>query len=155
MARPKNKKVDVFKYIDMSGGADACWPWTASLSGSGRPYIEFEGRKYLAYRLTYELVNGAAIADNVMARHTCDNEICCNPNHIIPGTHQENMNDMKQRERHGLPHTAVRAIKKLLADGFEHKVIAERFGISRTMVTSINLGRSYSHVELTQEEHDE
>ena len=105
----------------------------------------------LAYRLTYKLVHGEEIPLDVMARHTCDNEKCCNPFHIVPGTHQQNMDDMKERERHGLPHNTVRAIKRLLAEGRVHREIAELYGISREQVTAINNGRAYSHVEVKEE----
>lgn len=151
----RNKEVDVFQNIDMSGGPDACWPYTKGLSKSGRPYFDVHGKKVLAYRLTYKLVHGAAIPDDVMARHTCDNQVCCNPNHIVPGTHQQNMDDMKERERHGLPHNAVRAIKRLLADGRKHADIADLYGISREQVTAINNGRAYAHVSIEAEAESE
>lgn len=149
--RRVNKPHDVFQHIDMTGGKAACWPWTSPLGGKGRPYFNLDGKKVLAYRLTYELTFGTALGDN-MGRHKCDNEICCNPYHLEPGTHQDNMNDMKGRERHGLPHTAVRAIKRLLEDKVPQTVIAKRYGISREQVSAINNGRAYDHVKLEEEE---
>lgn len=152
----KNKPTDVFKCIDMSGGPDACWPWIKGLSSSGRPYFDLNGKKVLSYRLTYELFNGFPIPEGQDGRHTCDNEICCNPKHLIPGTRQDNMDDMKERERHGLPHNTVRAIKNLLVKNEAtgkptHEAIADIFGVSRETITAIKAGRVYAHVKLKTE----
>lgn len=131
----------------MSGGPDACWPFTGKVNNRGRPYFACNGKKHLVYRFVYELVNGQGTLDGVIARHTCDNEICCNPKHIIPGTHVDNMNDMKERERHGLPHHTVKAIRNLGALGVTHKSIGDRFGIARSTVSEIISGVHYSHVK--------
>ncbi|MCA2510524.1 MAG: helix-turn-helix domain-containing protein [Microcystis sp. M60BS1] len=147
----KNKPTDVFKLIDMSGGKDACWPFTGRPNSEGRPYIQIDGKKVLAYRLVYELVKGVSLG-NQLIRHTCDNGLCCNPFHHIPGNHDENMEDMKQRERHGLPHHAVRAIRQLGNSGLTHKIIAERYGVSETTVRDIINKRNYSHVQDNNED---
>jgi hypothetical protein len=145
--RIANKPTDVFKYINMSGGANACWPFTGKVNNKGRPYFAVAGKKHLVYRLVYELVKGDDALKDRLARHTCDNEICCNPAHIVPGDHQQNMNDMKERERHGLPHHTIRAIRKLGALGISHSVIAGRFGIGRSTVTEIISRTNYAHVK--------
>lgn len=141
--RHKNRPHDVFKHIDMTatevskGMTTPCWPWKAGLSSSGRPYFEVNGKKILAYRLSYELTTGDVLGDRI-AMHQCDNEICCRPDHIKPGDHQENMDEMKQRERHGLPKHAVNAIRKLATEkGRSHQEIADLYGIGRSTVTEI------------------
>jgi len=151
-----NKPTDVFRSIDMTGGPDACWPFKGKANAKGRPYFKIRGEKVLAYRLSYELVNGKGSLTDKIARHTCDNEICCNPRHIVKGDHQENMNDMKARERHGLPHHTVRAIRKLAAqpNGPTHAEIGELYGIARTTVTEIVNRTNYAHVEDEEDEGD-
>lgn len=141
-----NQKVDVFKRIDMSGGKDACWPWTAKLAGNKRPYFTVDGKKILAYRLVKELVTGIALPSNAIERHTCDNPRCCNPRHLIEGTHQDNMDDMKGRERHGLPHHVVKAIRRLLEAGRVQQEIADLYGVSREAISAIATNRVYTHV---------
>lgn len=144
----RNQLHSVFTKLDMSGGPNACWPFTGALNNKGRPYYTVNQQKYLAYRLTYELLHGMGSLDGFIARHTCDNETCCNPRHIVKGDHQDNMNDMKERERHGLPHHTVRAIRKLAAreNGPTHAEIAELYGIGRSTVTEIVNRVQYSHV---------
>jgi len=141
-----NRLTDVFKHIDMSGGREACWPWKLTLSTEGRPYFTVKGKKYLAYRLAYELVFGVELGDK-MFRHNCDNPACCNPYHGTPGDQTDNMRDMKERERHGLPHTVVRNIRKLIKEGRKYETIAELYGCSLTVVKEIANNTNYSHVK--------
>lgn len=136
MAR-KNKPTDVFKHIDMSGGHNACWPWKRQLH-KGRPYFDVNGKKRLAYRITYELFHGVELTTEDMLLHQCDNSACCNPRHLNIGEHQQNMDEMVQRERHGMPHHAVRGIRKLLMNGHTHQSIADLYGCSRETVTAIH-----------------
>lgn len=159
MARKKNSPFDVFKYIDMQGGdEDKCWLWTGSLGGTDkRPYFAIDGVRRLAYRIVYELFKGVTLTRAEHILHQCDTPACCNPRHMKAGSkessHQENMDEMKERERHGLPHDTVRAIKRLLQEGVISQVdIAEHFGISRQSVTAINTGETYSHVTLNEGE---
>lgn len=156
MSRP-NKPVDVFRLIDMhNGDTSVCWEWKnkRTLSGrDGRPYFNMKGKRYLAYRVIFSETHGRPLSELKPLRHTCDNPVCCNPYHLIEGTHQENMDDMKDRERHGLPHHTVKAIKRLIAKKMlSHAEIGELFGISRTLVTSIASNACYKHVEVTHQE---
>lgn len=130
----------------MSAGPDACWPFKGKTNNRNRPYFTVNGKKHLVYRLVYELVKGESLEGHI-ARHTCDNEICCNPRHIVKGDHQQNMDDMKERERHGLPHHTVRAIRRLDGLGIKHSDIAPRFGIGRSTVTEIVNRVNYRHVK--------
>lgn len=157
MPRKSREKEDVFQFIsirvkDGKPDTEACWPWHEDAPVSGRddrPTFTYKGRRYLAYRVVYELFTGEELSPDEVVRHKCDNKQCCNPHHLEKGTHQENMNDMKSRERHGLPHHTVRAIKTLLLAGsLTHEQIAQNFGISRQTVTAIKGGTIYSHVTL-------
>lgn len=140
----KNQPSDVFKYINMSGGPDACWPFTGVLNSKQLPYFKVKGKTVLAYRLVYRLTNGDdALTDDQVLRHKCDNPVCCNPSHHVPGTQQQNMDDMKERERHGLPSVVVKAIRRLSADGRAHSTIAELYGIAKGSVDDIVSGRTH------------
>ena len=140
MAR-KNKPHDVFKHLNMRGN-DACWEWKGKVNAKdGRPYITIDGKRRPSYVIVLELFTGHAQEENEVARHSCDNPICCSPHHLSWGTHQDNMNDMKERERHGLPKTVIRAISKLIEEGRSQHNIAELYGISREAVSAISTGR--------------
>jgi DNA-binding XRE family transcriptional regulator len=152
----KNQPVDVFKSIDMhNGDPTLCWEWLAGLGGRDkRPFFSLNNKKVLAYRITYELMKGA-IPERAIIRHSCDNPICCNPNHMQLGTHQDNMNDMKERERHGLPFHVVKAMKRLRAQGRTQQQVADLYGVSRETISAIETGRVHREEEDREGEDDD
>jgi hypothetical protein len=156
----KNTPIQVFEHIDMTAGEDECWPWTLSVgglsakmrsgersaAGKARPYFQVQGKRWLVTRLVYTLVHGVELDSDTVIRHTCDNSICCNPKHLVPGSHEENMRDMVERDQHGLPSHAVRNIRRLLAKGeMTHEQIAELYGTSRSTVTKISNNVVHTH----------
>lgn len=87
--------------------------------------------------------------------HACDNPPCVNPRHLRLGDHDENMRDMSGRDRsnHGsrnpnarLTENKVAAVKGLLAAGFQHREIAEEFGVSRATISMIAEGKTWRRV---------
>lgn len=73
-------------------GPDECWPWKAGKIKKGYGLISIHGRSQLAHRVAYELVKGPIPAD-LDVLHDCDFPPCCNPRHLWPGTHTDNMQD--------------------------------------------------------------
>lgn len=56
-------------------------------------------RVHKAHRVVYAQHFGKDAIRNREVRHTCDNPPCCNPEHLLAGTHAENMQDMAERGR--------------------------------------------------------
>lgn len=146
-----NQKIDVFMHIDMSGGPDACWPWKRGTGGGTgkskpRPYYQVDGEKHIAYRLVWELMTGETLTPDIFLCHTCDNSICCNPKHLQKGDNQSNMDEMVERDRHGLSHIAVRRIRFMLAtQELTHAEIAELNETSKSTVGRIARGELHTH----------
>jgi hypothetical protein len=117
-----NKPNDVFKHIDMRGNDD-CWEWKGKINAKdNRPYFTVDGKRRPSYAYVLETYTGEE-QNGRQVLHSCDNTICCSPHHLRWGTHQDNMDDMKERERHGLNRTVVRAILKLLEDGRDEPIL--------------------------------
>ncbi len=160
MAR-RNTRLDVFKNIDMTGGPDTCHPWKlAPGAGKGRgkprPYHSVNGVKYLAYRIVYELTSGETLTEDDIMRHSCDNSLCCNFKHLTKGTHDENMEDMVESDRHGLPSHVVRRIRTLLTRGnMTHEEIGELYAVSRSVVTRISNDQLHTHANDYPKEGDD
>lgn len=147
MAR-RNEQSDIFKHIDMRS-KDECWPWLGTWGGrerDRRPYFMVDGKRTMAYRIVYELVV-EPIPDGMMILHSCDHGGypigCTNPAHLSLGQHQQNMDEMRQRQRHGLPATVVAAIRRMLERGDTQESIAHVYAISRETVSAIATGRVY------------
>jgi hypothetical protein len=75
-----------------------CWEWNAAKNNKGYGQLNYQGRRLLAHRLSYESHNGP-IPDGLILRHTCDNPPCINPKHLIVGTLVDNSRDMDERGR--------------------------------------------------------
>ncbi|HEY3494565.1 MAG TPA: hypothetical protein VGK73_07760 [Polyangiaceae bacterium] len=84
-----------------------CWLWTGSVSLSYqgkkrreemRPQITANGKTRIAYRVGYELLVGPIPAGKMLC-HRCNVSICVNPNHVYPGTAQDNVDDCKRAGR--------------------------------------------------------
>lgn len=79
----------------------ACINWTKGLSHNGYGLTTRGNKTYRAHRLAYCDHYGIEHSriKGLIVRHTCDNRKCVNPEHLELGTHQDNMDDMKQRNR--------------------------------------------------------
>lgn len=147
----RNTAHGVFEKIDMSGGPDACWPWLGGTGGGNgkskpRPYYQLDGKKWLAYRLVWMLVHGEELPSSKFLCHSCDNSLCCNPKHLSVGDNQSNMDEMVERDRHGLSHAAVRRIRWMLATKeLTHQEIADMNETSKATVGRIARNELHTH----------
>ena len=80
---------------DASGG---CWEWIGNMHNNGYGLINVEKKHWRAHRLSYCIKHGS-VPEGMYLMHQCDNKKCVNPEHLKPGTHQENMADMKEKGR--------------------------------------------------------
>jgi len=82
---------------------NGCWEWVASKNRAGYGKFNYPtgkdkaiGAHVASYRYFY-----GDVPEGMEIRHTCDNPSCVNPIHLIPGTSQDNSNDMVERGRWG------------------------------------------------------
>lgn len=78
----------------------------------GYGFCSFEGHSARMHRAVYCQANGVTLSDieGLSVRHTCDNPRCINPNHLVIGTHVQNMEDMKSRKRQAYGERNARAV---------------------------------------------
>lgn len=91
-----------FAHCDQSGGPDSCWPFLRSKNRLGYGRVWSEGKCHEAHRFAYSLVKGT-IPKGKLIRHSCDFPSCCNPDHLLVGTHYDNAQDREQRNRGNQP----------------------------------------------------
>jgi uncharacterized protein (DUF433 family) len=93
-----NMRTETFWSRVEKGGVDDCWPWAARRGPQGYGAFRIDGKDRRAHRVAYQLSRGP-IPDGLLVRHTCDNPPCCNPNHLLLGTHADNVADRRERKR--------------------------------------------------------
>lgn len=89
--------------IDENG----CWLWTRGYQPfrnqrpDQRGYAagSYRGERVRVHRTMLEIRLGEKLPPHILACHTCDVHHCCNPDHIWPGTCQQNMLDMADKKR--------------------------------------------------------
>ena len=137
----------------------SCWLWTGHKDPDGYGRIRAGGRgKYrvvLTHRLAYALAHGP-FQHGLVVRHTCDTPACCNPSHLVLGTHLDNQADKVRRGRHlwGEQHNGARLTEAQVLEiraGYVRGVtrqqdIAETYGITQTCVSRIITRRSWAHI---------
>ncbi len=84
--------------VDMSGGAETCWPWRGYIRPSGYGVCSFRSVEYKAHRLAFFLEHGRINRD-LFILHSCDNRHCCNPRHLRQGTAMQNSQDAVRKGR--------------------------------------------------------
>lgn len=136
------------------GDPEECWEWQAGHTGKGYGAFWLEGKTCVAHRLAYVLTHGP-VPCGLVVRHRCDNPPCVNPGHLLVGTHGDNAQDRKLRNRapvgsahHMTPLSAtdVRAIRTDHVMGAVPADLAARYGISSTAIIAILKGRSWQSV---------
>lgn len=140
-----------------------CWNWSGKVKKSHGRYGQMliylnharpQKRTFAAHRVSYAYHNGVDPAGHLV-RHTCDNPICINPDHLVLGSHIENMGDMVSRGRStaGEKNPACRISESIVLDiveqiksGKSNTEIALTLPVSHAQVSMIRSGKSWRHV---------
>lgn len=109
---------------------------------------KWDGKTSAAHRKAYAEAVGITRDElvGVLIRHTCNNPRCINPEHLIPGTHSDNMQD---RKRDGgvyfkLTQSQADEIKCRLANGERQTALAKEFGVCRQAIGKIKAGTAWA-----------
>lgn len=94
MATPKMSPEIFWSKVEKTEG---CWYWHGTIHHSGYGVVYYQNRQWRAHRLTWLFTTGEVPPTNL--RHTCDNRLCCRPDHLLVGTPAQNSADMVQRGR--------------------------------------------------------
>lgn len=141
--------------VDKSGGADGCWPWTRGKSKRGYGYFYANGRYTYGHIFSFELANGYSVPE---VRHSCDNPPCCNPKHLLGGTHRDNIRDTNERghQPKGETHGHVKLTEAQVLEAKRRYIpfdrmdgasaIAREFGVSQTAVSYAISGRQWKYL---------
>lgn len=75
-----------------------CWLWIGPYMSNAYGHMSVGNKRTGAHRYSYELHYGP-IPKGLFICHKCDNKQCVRPSHLFAGTHKENMDDMRQKQR--------------------------------------------------------
>lgn len=71
-----------------------CWNWNKSVTSAGYGQFTRNKKYWTTHTFVYTQIHGEIPKGSVI-HHTCHNTKCCNPSHLIIGTHKDIYNDSK------------------------------------------------------------
>jgi hypothetical protein len=136
-------------------GPAGCWLWLGDTQDNGHGLISYGGKTSTVHRHVWQYYNGT-LPKGVVVRHKCDVRPCWNPDHLEPGTIQDNSDDMTSRSRQArgakqgaakLTDEIVAAIRTAHAAGEFQKDLAVKYGVSASTISNIIKRLSWVHVQ--------
>ena len=125
-----------------------CWIWTGCTDKDGYGDIGVNGGYKRTHRFSYELHKGP-IPDGMVVRHTCDIPLCCNPDHLILGTNQDNSSDMIKRKRQHSklkPEQVLEIRRRYAEGGITHRALANEYGVGSVLIHEIVTYKRWLHL---------
>jgi len=132
-------------------GPNECWNWKAGCN-KGYGLFKLNGKIVSAHVFAWELANRKSAKGKII-RHTCDNPPCCNPAHLIDGTHQDNRQDCvnKGRQAKGeqngsakLTEEQVLEIRELYkTKQYSQRELARMFDVVQNTISRIVTGKGW------------
>lgn len=153
--RAQNEDPAEFALTKTKPGPNGCLDWTGVTHKEGYARIWFNRKWQMVTRLILAKKIGRPIVDGAFAMHTCDRPICINPEHIIEGTHADNMADMRQkgRNRFGerspfakLTSEQVTQMRTRHANGETFTALGREFGVTGAHVGNIVAKKKWAHL---------
>lgn len=137
-----------------------CWLWDGSSHPRGYGCF-YDGKTRRAHRYAWALTVGP-VPPGLFVCHRCDTPACVNPAHLFLGTPSDNAADAASKGRlhlqtapvkgeahwqHVLTDEIVVWIRRVARAGtMTSGQVADRLGVSRTVVQDIAIGRKWKHI---------
>lgn len=162
------------KPIIVEVNENGCWNCISHYQHpDGYVYVYSGNKKIKLHKRVLEIKLGRKLKVDCdeLTRHTCDNPQCCNPDHLLIGTHQQNYDDMVSRgrgywqnytgyfkwyEREGrknkqqkplLPKEVIINIyKDALENCIPYSQLDKKYGVCRGVCSNIANQKTYKHI---------
>lgn len=146
------------KYVDRSGGPDACHLWMGSIvKSTGYGSFYYQESTNSAHRIAWVLANGP-IPDGYLVRHfKCNERKCVNVRHLKLGYWKDNSADRllhgtdargEKSRRAILTEPIIRRAIELREQGWSMSRIGEELGVKGGTLDSAFRRKSWKHLDL-------
>lgn len=131
----------------------SCLVWTGGTTVDGYGLVKIGKKTLRAHRVAYYLKTGID-PGTLRVCHKCDNAPCCEPSHLFQGTSSDNRIDCVTKGRHASrkgsknpsAKLTVTQARKIRVSNESNLALAALYGVSRSCINSIKLGKSWPHI---------
>lgn len=120
---------------------NGCYIWQGATRGN-YGLFRFNNKIESAHRVSYMLFCEEIIPSNMVIRHTCDNPLCVNPNHLTIGTNQDNYNDRNKRAQFNSKLTGEQ-VRYIFNSDISDKELSQKYNIGIDAIKRIKQGKAW------------
>jgi len=145
-----------FERLGWNVTESGCWEWKEFTNSDGYGRFRMKSGESMvgSHKASYLIYKGE-VADGEVVRHECDNPPCVNPDHLVLGDVQDNVNDCVRRGRRSpqkgeMNHaakldmaTAQKIRKEYSSGGVSQQKIADKYGVTQVAVSLIIRGKTW------------
>jgi hypothetical protein len=139
------------------GPSDECWPFLGHRNSKGYGRVSYNGKHWLIHRLIWFFIYGSVPEygdSDQEIRHSCDNPPCCNPHHLLLGSHRDNMSDCSTRARivslKGEVHSQAKLTEQdvlSIRNSIEsHSALARKYNVHKSNISLITTRKHWRHI---------
>ena len=132
---------------------NGCWEcFSHAVDANGYPVAIVNHLWDRIYRHVFRLFKGS-IPNECVIRHACDNRLCINPEHLLIGTHKDNVSDRVNRGRsakgedNGRSKLTESEVLAILKDTVTPKMkLAKKYNVDAKTIRDIKNGITWKSV---------
>jgi len=119
----------------------------------GYPIVKSNGKTKPCTHYILELF-GRPVYQGLVVRHTCDNPLCINPDHLLIGTHAENVQDRVARNRsavgenHGRSKLTEKDVRTIGASNLKNIQLSKKYGMDVKTIRNARIGVTWKHIPM-------
>lgn len=135
-------------FADAERTATGCLIPSKKPMPAGYIQVRYDGIPDYAHRLVYEF-NKGKVATGLVVRHSCHNKACIELEHLVVGTHADNVQDKvnANRQPKGETHYRARLTKEAVAEiknsTESYAELSRKYRISRGAIHNVKSGRTW------------